>query len=99
MAIQVEELLDRPRILRVLLALGRHEPLNFRQFTEASGHGRPYAQVLRQEMVDLDYIVERRLPGHGHAGILEIRLTPFGRNVAELLLALDDLVAAKRRGG
>ena len=96
----MEELLRRPRAMRVLLALYQREPgpMNQRQFMEASLHNRQQAQALREHMRGQGWITVRELPGHGNAGVLEIRLTPLGRSVALHLAAIDALARGPRRG-
>lgn len=91
----LEELVARPRALRVLLALARGGPLNMRQFIEASGHARPHAQALREDLVRLGYIAVEQGPGHGNAGVLRISLTPWGRDVAALVAQLDERLSSR----
>ena len=95
----MEELLRRPRAMRMLLLLYRREPgtMNQRQFMEASLHNRQQAQALREHMREQGWIAVRELPGHGNAGILEIRLTPLGRSIAVHLAAIDGIGRAGAR--
>ena len=90
----IDELIDRPRSLKVLLALGREGALNMRRFTEASGHARQHAQALREDLQRMGYVTVEHLSGHGNAGVLRIRLTPLGERVAAHLLGADEDIRA-----
>lgn len=86
----MEELLHRPRALRVLLALGHQGSLNMRRFVEASGHARQHAQALREDLLRLGLVSVEKLGGHGNAGELSISLTPLGERVTAHLLAIEE---------
>ena len=90
----IEELLSHPRALRVLYALARSEPVNMRGFIEISNLDRPEAKELREWMTEAGYLHVERLSGHGDAGVLEIRRSPFGVKVTGHLLAIHDDVKA-----
>ena len=94
----VMDLLERPRAARVLRALARREPLNQREFAEASDHSPEQAKALRDALERVGVIAVKALPGHGRAGVKEIRLTPVGREIAEHLVAVEDLARRRLRG-
>ncbi len=89
------DLLERPRAARVLRMLARREPMNQREFAEASDHSPEQAKALRDALERLGVITVKALPGHGRAGVKEIRLTLAGREIAEHLVAVEDI--ARRR--
>lgn len=94
----MEELLDRPRSLKVIRALMRKEPLTMRQFTEASEHVPLHARSLREEMLELDLITVEEKTGFGSTGYMEIRLTPLGRAIGEHWIEIERLVEAAKAG-
>ena len=87
----VIELLERPRAARVLRLLAAREPMNQREFAEASDHSPEQAKALRDALEAWGVITVKALPGHGRAGIKEIRLTQVGREIAEHLVAVEDI--------
>jgi DNA-binding HxlR family transcriptional regulator len=96
----MDELIENPRAFRVLCALAlKDTPMNFREFTEASQTQRAYSAPLRELLADLGYIEVVHHTEHANAGVMEIRLTPFGRGAAKLLLELDEFVKKERAGG
>jgi hypothetical protein len=88
-------LLERPRAARVLRILATAEPMNQRAFAEASHHSPEQAKELRDALERLGVISVKALPGHGRAGVKEIRLTVVGREIADHLLAIEGI--ARRR--
>lgn len=91
------DLLERPRAARVLRALAVRGHLNQRGFAEASDHSPEQAKALRDALEQCGVLAVRALPGHGRAGVKEIRLTPMGREIAEHLAAIEDIVRRRPR--
>lgn len=89
------DVLDKPQAIKVLRRLYAEEPMNQREFTEASTHSPEQAKALREALERAGVIQVRALPGHGNAGIKEIRLTVAGREIAQHLVAVQDI--ARRR--
>lgn len=89
--------LDKPQALKVLRRLVAREPMNQREFTEASTHSPEQAKALREALERIGVLSVRGLPGHGNAGVKEIRLTPAGRAIAEHLVAVEDLARTRLR--
>jgi hypothetical protein len=86
----IEDLFRAPRAFRTLHALARGAPMTMGQFVDAAGVAQQHAKDLRIEMDALGLLDVRVHSGHGNAGILEIRLSPLGRRLAERLLAAGD---------
>lgn len=91
----VMALLEKPRAARVLRLLASAEPMTQRAFTEASEHSPEQAKDLRDALERLGVLQVRALPGHGRAGVKEIRLTVAGREIADHLVAIEEI--ARRR--
>lgn len=87
--------LEKPRAARVLRMLALSEPMNQREFAVASDHSPEQAKELRDALERLGLVTVRTLPGHGRAGIKEIRLSVVGREIADHLVAIEDI--ARRR--
>lgn len=85
------DVLDKPQSLKVLRRLAAHEPMNQREFTEASTHSPEQAKALREALERAGVLQVRALPGHGNAGIKEIRLTLAGREIAQHLVAIEHI--------
>lgn len=93
-------LAKKGRFFSVLLHLARNEPINMSQFTRASHLVPDRAKVLRQELESYGLIDVKVVRVQGPAEILEIQLTPLGREVASHLIAIDDVLARPdERGG
>lgn len=88
----LDELARKGRTFSVLCALGRTEPMNMSQFTKASHLVPDRAKILREDLVAHGLISSRVVRVQGPAEILEIRLTPVGRKVAERLVQIDDIL-------
>lgn len=88
----LDELARKGRSFSVLCALGRHEPVNMSQFTKASHLVPDRAKVLRQELAGYGLIDVTVIRVQGPAEILEIRLTPLGREVARRLVEVDNIL-------
>ena len=89
------ELLDKPRVPRVLRHLARAGALNQRAFTEISRHSPEQAKQLRDALEEAGVIEVRDLSGHGKVGVKQIVLTPVGQELADLYLRIEQ-VATKR---
>lgn len=90
----IDELARKGRNFSVLCALGRSEPMNMSQFTKASHLVPDRAKVLREELEEHGLIAVKVVRSQGPADILEIKLTPMGRDVARLIVAADDVLRA-----
>ena len=88
----LDELARKGRSFSVLCALGRAEPVNMSQFTKSSHLVPDRAKVLREELKAHGLIDVTVVRVQGPAEILEIRLTPLGREVARRLVEVDDLL-------
>ena len=95
------DVLERPRAARVLRLLAHKEPMNQREFTAASQHSPEQAKALRDALERAGVLSVRTLPGHGRAGIKEIRLSAAGRAIAQHLAAIAQIARslAHARGG
>lgn len=93
----VDELARKGRSFSVLCALGRADPVNMSQFTKASHLVPDRAKVLREELEEHGLIEVRVVRVQGPAEILEIRLTPTGREVAKRLVEVDDILRGNKR--
>lgn len=91
----IDELARKGRTFSVLCALGRAEPMNMSQFTKASHLVPDRAKILREDLVAHGLISSRVIRVQGPAEILEIRLTPIGRKVAERLVEIDEILKAE----
>ena len=91
------ELLEKPRAARVLRLLAVREPMNQREFAEASDHSPEQAKLLRDALERIGVITVKALPGHGRAGIKEIRLTVAGREIADHLVAIEQIARKRLR--
>jgi DNA-binding HxlR family transcriptional regulator len=102
----LDELARKGRSFSVLCALGRADPVNMSQFTKASHLVPDRAKVLREDLKAHGLIDVSVVRVQGPAEILDIRLTPLGREVAKRLVEVDDLLKGthgsdrgrKRRG-
>lgn len=83
--------------IRPLLALARRkDPVSASEFAAASRLLHESAKRLREELVAAGLVEVRVMRHQGPIELLEIGLTPAGREVARLLLEAD---AAIRRAG
>lgn len=95
--VSLDQLARKGRSFSVLCALGRGEPFNMSQFTKACHLVPDRAKVLRKELVSHGLIVANVVRVQGPAEILEIRLTPVGREVAKHLIAVDEVLKAAEK--
>lgn len=83
--------LSRKGAIRPLLALAREDgPITATQFAMASGLLHEAAKRLREELVAAGLVEVRVLRRQGVIEVLEVALTPVGRDVARLLLKADE---------
>lgn len=94
----LDELARKGRSFSVLCALGRAEPVNMSQFTKSSHLVPDRAKVLREELKAAGLIDVTVVRVQGPAEILEIRLTPLGREVARRLVEVDDILKGDAGG-
>lgn len=94
----LDELARKGRSFSVLCALGRTDPVNMSQFTKASHLVPDRAKVLREELKAHGLIDVTVVRVQGPAEILDIRLTPLGREVAKRLVEVDDLLKGTHGG-
>lgn len=88
--------LSRKGAIRPLLALARETgPITASQFAAASGLLHEAAKRLREELVAAGLVEVRVLRRQGVIEVLEVELTPAGRQVADLLLKAEETM---RRG-
>lgn len=92
--VTLDQLARKGRSFSVLCALGRGEPFNMSQFTKASQLVPDRAKILREELKGHGLIAVTVVRVQGPAEILDIRLTPLGRDVARRLVEIDDTLKA-----
>jgi DNA-binding MarR family transcriptional regulator len=83
--------------LGVLVRLGAQEPMNMRQLANAAKLGPPAARKLHEKLTRLG-LLRTEYARQGAIEITEIRLTPKGREIAELLLPLEPTLARHVKG-
>ncbi|HEX2021570.1 MAG TPA: hypothetical protein VHH36_02595 [Candidatus Thermoplasmatota archaeon] len=92
----IDDLSAHRRALSVLAALGREEPINMARFTRASLLVPERAKALREALEGLGLLDVQVARTQGTAEILEIRLTPLGRQVAQRAVEMDDVLRAAK---
>lgn len=92
------DLLAHKQSLHVLLGMGQlDQPVNMREFTAFSTHSPPRAKVLREQMEAAGLVAVKRVRRQGTAELIEISLTGLGRNIADHLVAVDDILRAEEK--
>lgn len=84
------DLAPRGRLFRALLTLHRRGPLTATEFQAACDVTSATARELRDLGVESGLLAVRTLFTRGPVDVLEVTLTPLGREVAGHLVAADD---------
>lgn len=92
----IRDLGNTRRAVNVLYHLCLREPVNMTEFTDASELFPNYAKRLREELETMGLIDVTVVRRQGPAEILEIRLTPVGREVAKRLVEIEELLQDAR---
>lgn len=92
-------LFARARVDRMLRTLAQRESMTMREFTETARQHARVARDLLDHLIEHDVASETKHRGFGPAGYLEIRITPRGRQVVELLERIHQVVQADDPAG
>lgn len=88
--------MNRPRALQTVMALARKEPMTQRELTIASGYVSENAKLLRDDLEKWGIVTTEELVVRGGIKYYEIRLTPLGREIAELAVKMDEVAKHAR---
>lgn len=92
--------LARKGAIRPLVALARENaPVTASEFAAASGLLHEAAKRLRQELAAAGLVEVRVLRRQGLIEVLEVELTPVGKEVSRLLLKADETLQRGRPAG
>jgi hypothetical protein len=92
--------LARKGAIRPLVALARENaPVTASDFAAASGLLHESAKRLRQELASAGLVEVRMLRRQGPIEVLEVELTPGGKEVAHLLLKAEEALQRAQRTG